>query len=193
MRIDGLEIEDEFADELLSAFGAEAADFTDPARRREALELLILHGLELLERQVTAPEGASLRAELEAALLSLAGSPHLLPVEADRRGVPHHVWTPRSGWLSLAAAPSRWTEHERLLTELRELIEEAPHLRIVATARRLATNEELTEISFLGSVEPVTFEARMNGRRYRFKLAPDSVFVSGIPLSDPEPVVEERH
>lgn len=192
MRIDGIEIDDEFTDSLLTTFGAEPEDFTNAERRRQALALLLIHGLELLEEQAKSETPGPLKADIERSLLALAGSPHLPAADVDERGQAYRVWLPGRGWLDLPAAPAGWMEQERLLTALRELLVGRPELRVAATARRLPTNEEITEISFSEALEPVVVEVRLQGRRYRFRLDPASVLVSGMPMADPELVVERR-
>ena len=191
MLLEGLEIDDITADRLMAAFGAEPEDFTDPARRREAVGLLLLHGLELLEREAAEPSATNGRAALETSLLALAGAPRNL-AEGETRGVPYQIWLPSLGWRPISAAPDGWRDLESALAALRETVDAHTSLRTSATARRLPTNEELTEVVFADPATPVAVEVRLDGRLFRFRLDPATAFVSGVPLGDPEAVPERR-
>jgi hypothetical protein len=54
MRVDGISINDQFAEELLRAFGLDPATLSDPETRRKALGELILAGLERLADEAEA-------------------------------------------------------------------------------------------------------------------------------------------
>jgi hypothetical protein len=193
MLLEGIEIDDTTADRLLTAFGAEPEDFSDPDRRREAVGLLLLHGLELLEAAAATPTTPGDRREvLETSLLALAGAPRTLPVEMDARGVPYQIWLPALGWLPLDRAPDGWRDLETALAGLRETLAAHASLRTSATVRRLPTNEEVTEIVFADAATPVAVEVRLDGRLFRFRLDPATALVSGMPLGDPEAVPEHR-
>lgn len=193
MLLEGIEIDDTVADTLMTAFGAEPADFADPERRREAIGLLLLHGLELLEREAAEPTGNSdQRRSLETSLLALAGAPRAIAPEADVRGVPYQVWLPSTGWVPLAAPPDGWRELESALSTAHEVLATHSSLRTMATGRRRMTNEPLTEVVFAEVATPLAVEVRLEGRLFRFRLEPSSVLVSGVPLGDPEAVPEHR-
>ena len=193
MLLEGIEIDDAAADRLLLAFGAEPADFADPDRRREAVGLLLLHGLELLQAQAAEPTATGDgRQSLEISLLALAGAPRTLPVVREERGVPYQVWTPALKWHSLDQAPEGWTDLEVSLAAVRDVLNAHTALRLSGTARRLATNEEITEVVFGEAATPVAVEVRLDGRLFRFRLDPATVLVCGTPLGDPEAVAEDR-
>jgi hypothetical protein len=195
MRVDGISINDQFAEELLRTFGLDPATLSDPEMRRKALGELILAGLERLadEAEATAksePAPPLDRAALEMALLKLAGTPRSLDPEADRRGVPARVWTPSGEWRDLADAPEGYERLEELSMALRELFDESPDLRVVASQRLLPTNESGLEIALARPLDRITVEARVAGRRYRFTIEGSDAVVIGRLAGDPELVPE---
>lgn len=194
MLLEGIEIDDATADRLLVAFGAEPEDFADPARRREAIGLLLLHGLGLLEEQAATPvpPGGDDRQSLETSLLALAGAPRGLQVEHGDRGVPYQIWTPALKWQPLVNGPEGWRELESALAAVHDALSAHAALRLSGTGRRLPTNEDVTELVFGEAATPVAVEVRLDGRLFRFRLDPATVFVCGTPLGDPEGVAEDR-
>jgi hypothetical protein len=197
MRVDGISINDEFATELLRKFGVEPAAIANPESRRRALGELILAGLERLADESDAAEKgeevpAFDRAALETALLRIAGSPRSLDPEPDRRGVPVRVWTPEGEWRDLAAAPERYPRLEELTLALRELFDETPDMRVVASQRLLPTNEGSTEIAIARPLDRITVEARVAGRRYRFVVDGTDAVVVGRLAGDPELIPERE-
>ena len=73
---------------------------------------------------------------------------------------------------------------------LRELFDESPDLRVVASQRLLPTNESGLEIALARPLDRITVEARVAGRRYRFTIEGSDAVVIGRLAGDPELVPE---
>lgn len=197
MRVDGISINDEFAEGLLRKFGVDPATIADPETRRRALGELLLAGLERLDDEANArerdePPPPLDRAALEASLLRLAGAPRSLDPDPDRRGVPVRVWTPEGEWRDLPDAHERFPRIEELGLALRELFDETPELRVVASQRLLPTNEGATEIVIARPLDRLTVEARVAGRRYRFIVEGADAVILGRLVGDPELIPERE-
>ena len=189
MRIPDIEIDDQSANRLLRAFGAEQADFADEQRRALALSLIASHVLGQLELAEGGAAGPS-REEVERELLALAAAPVAYEASLDVRGEAAGVWTPGTDWRSLETAPARWSELESALRTVFDLLATHPELRTLATVRLTATNEEQTEVVLANPTSPVLVETTLEGQRYRFSIAPEGALIIGIPAEEPRPIRE---
>jgi hypothetical protein len=196
MRIEGFDIPDGEAAELLTAFGADPVlSSTDPNYLAGALRLILRFALDEQLKVVRDPvlaDEVNISA-IEDEMLRLAGSARGVESGIDRRGVPTTVWTDESGeWVAIGDAPRGYDELEGHISSLTDLLLRRPELRLVASTRLLPTNESFNEVMVADVRSPVIIRTRLDGRPHNLRFEPEGLIVIGILGGKPEEVRETR-
>jgi len=190
-RLEGLVIDDAFAERLFRALGMDLASLVDPTARRRALGRLVLAGLEnMLARAEGRPEID--RDRLAADLAAVAGGSRNPEVVADTWGVPIRFWTPDRDWHEPAVI-DRWTvEVERAQTALVDLRSRRAPRTVMLTDRLLPTGEERTAGLVLAPTGELAVIVRVGSESVRLRFAAGTAMAGGVLSSDPEPVADRR-
>ncbi len=190
-RLEGLVIDDAFAERLFAALGVDKATVAEPNGRRRALGRLTLAALEdMLARAEGQP--AVDRERLATELAVVAGGARAPEPVGDAWGVPTRFWTPDRDWHEPAEA-DRWTwDLERTASALVDLRARRTARTVVLTDRLLPTGDERTSGLVLAPAGEVAVVVRVGPEAIRLRFAPGTAVAGGILASDPEPITERR-
>lgn len=190
-RLEGLVIDDAFAERLFRALGIEPSAVADPVARRRALGRLVLTALEdMLARLEARPEID--RDELARQLALVAGGARVPEASPDTWGVPVRFWTADRQWHEPADA-DRWTrEAEAAISILADLGDRRVGRTALLVDRLMPTGAERTAGLVLRPPGEVSVVVRVADEMLRLRFAAGTGFAGGILSSDPEPVNDRR-